>query len=403
MTLSFQPDDDSDLLAKLLPYATDVQARYVEAIRVHGSGRAAAQALGVTSDAVNKSIRALRRVGALKGVAPECGMTEAVPDGFRLKGRSILRKLDPVTGQKVEVLAWDKISADDERRAEMMREAFAAMSEELPRVGPTPAPAEASSALCNVFTLTDAHVGMMAWREEGGADWDLKIAERTLTDCFQQMVDRSPAASSCVVNQLGDLLHYDGLTPVTPLHGHVLDADGRFSKMVRVAIRILRRIIDIALTRHQTVFVVMAEGNHDMASSVWLRIMFAALYENEPRVRVIDSELPYYVHQHGQVMLAFHHGHLAKNEQLPLLFASQFPREWGSTTKRFAHCGHRHHEATKEHSGMKVVQHSTLAARDAYAARGGWMSERQATAYTYHSRWGQVGSVTVTPEMLEAA
>jgi hypothetical protein len=52
---------------------------------------------------------------------------------------------------------------------------------------------------------------------------------------------------------------------------------------------------------------------------------------------------------------------------------------------------------------MKVVQHATLAARDAYAARGGWMSERQCTAYTYHTEYGQVCCNTVTPEMLAAA
>ena len=50
---------------------------------------------------------------------------------------------------------------------------------------------------------------------------------------------------------------------------------------------------------------------------------------------------------------------------------------------------------------MTVLQHSTLAARDAYAARGGWHSERQATSITYHSRWGQVARHTVTPEMLD--
>ena len=49
---------------------------------------------------------------------------------------------------------------------------------------------------------------------------------------------------------------------------------------------------------------------------------------------------------------------------------------------------------------MTVHQHSTLATRDAYAARGGWMSERQATAVTYHAQFGQVGTVTITPEML---
>jgi hypothetical protein len=88
--------------------------------------------------------------------------------------------------------------------------------------------------------------------------------------------------------------------------------------------------------KHEKVVVLMAEGNHDMASSVWLRVMFRALYENEPRVEVIDSELPYYCHQHGKTMLAFHHGHLKKNDQLPLLFASQYPEVWGATTKRYA-------------------------------------------------------------------
>lgn len=141
-----------------------------------------------------------------------------------------------------------------------------------------------------------------------------------------------------------------------------------------------------------------------MSSSIWLRAMFSALYENEPRVRVIQSELPYYVYQHGKTMLAFHHGHLKKSEDLPLLFAAQFPKVWGETSKRVCHVGHRHHIEEKEHSGMTVIQHPTIAARDAYAARGGWFSERSATAITYHRDFGQVARNTVTPEMfVEAA
>jgi len=87
---------------------------------------------------------------------------------------------------------------------------------------------------------------------------------------------------------------------------------------------------------------------------------------------------------------------------LPLLFASQYPAMWGLTKKRYAHAGHRHHTEEKEHPGMKVVQHPTLAARDAYAARGGWISEREATAMTYHIKYGLVARNTVTPEMLDA-
>jgi hypothetical protein len=128
--------------------------------------------------------------------------------------------------------------------------------------------------------------------------------------------------------------------------------------------------------------------------------MFKALYENDSRVQVIDSELPYYVHTHGNIMLAFHHGHLNKNDRLPLLFAAQFPQQWGLTTKRYCHTGHRHHVEEKEHSGMTVIQHPTLAARDAYAARGGWLAERQVSAITYHETYGQVSKITVIPEML---
>jgi hypothetical protein len=156
----------------------------------------------------------------------------------------------------------------------------------------------------------------------------------------------------------------------------------------------------MALAKHEKVVVLMAEGNHDISSSIWLRVMFKALFENEPRVSVIDSPLPYYVYQHGKTMLAFHHGHLHKNDRLPILFASEFPKVWGETTKRYAHCGHRHHVEEKEHSGITVIQHATLAARDAYAARGGWIAERQVSAITYHAEYGQVGRVTVTPEMV---
>jgi hypothetical protein len=190
--------------------------------------------------------------------------------------------------------------------------------------------------------------------------------------------------------------------PVTPTSGHILDQDGRFSKIVQAAIRVLRQIVEMALAKHRHVFVLMAEGNHDMASSVWLRCMFKALYEREPRITVIESELPYYVHQHGATMLCFHHGHMKKNDDLPLLFAAQFPAIWGATSKRYCHTGHRHHHQEKEHSGMTVIQHPTLAARDAYAARGGWVAERQATAMTFHDQYGLVARNTVTPEMLSA-
>ena len=383
---------------KLREWATVRQLEYIEAIEAHGSIRKAAKALGVAKASIDCSMAGLKKRAAQAGYSPDHDMTKTVPDGFKVRGVSTYYDQDgKARGQ------WVKSTADEARQAEMMRAAFDAMALELPRVPPARAPASTVSSLCNVYTLTDCHMGMLAWHKEGGSDWDVNIAEKTLTGCFEHMVSSAPKARVGVVAQLGDFLHSDGLTPVTPSSGHVLDQDGRFSKIVSAAIRVLRRVVNFALERHEQVFVLMAEGNHDMASSVWLRAMFRALYELEPRVTVIDSELPYYVHQHGETMIGFHHGHMKKNDDLPLLFAAQFPKVWGSSVKRYCHTGHRHHAEEKEHSGMTVIQHPTLSARDAYAARGGWVAERQATAMTFHDRFGLVARNTVTPEMLETA
>jgi hypothetical protein len=381
---------------KMKEFATEVQARRIDLLNKLGSVAAVAKWEGVNHKAVRNSIESVQKKAAAQGFSPDHDMTHVVPDGFKVKGVSTYYNADgKPSGQ------WVKSSADEQRRQEIIKETYEAMSGDLPRVERIVYKGVPLQTLCNLYVMTDCHVGMLAWHKEGGNDWDLKIAERVLTGCFEQMVMSSPHAGTGIVAQLGDWLHSDGLLPVTPTNHHVLDQDGRFSKIVQTSVKILRRLVDFALERHEKVIVLMAEGNHDPASSIWLRTMFRALYENEPRVHVIDSELPYYVYQHGETMLAFHHGHIKKNDALPILFASQYPKIWGETVKRYAHTGHRHHVEEKEHSGMTVLQHSTLAARDAYAARGGWMSERQVSAITYHAKFGQVSKITVIPEMLK--
>ena len=190
---------------------------------------------------------------------------------------------------------------------------------------------------------------------------------------------------------------------MTPTHGHVLDADSRFGKVVEVAIRLIRSLVSQALEKHRHVTLLICEGNHDLSSSLWLRKLFKALYELEPRVTVHDSELPYYAIAWGTNLLGFHHGHLRKNEQLPALFAAQFRELWGQSKRTYIHTGHRHHKEVKELPGAEVHQHPTLAARDAHASRGGWFSERKITAITYSTTHGEVATNTVVPEMVEAA
>lgn len=382
---------------KLFDFCTPRQREVLEAIERAGGANAAAGLLKCDRAYPSATYRAVVRKAALQGYSPAHDMTRTVPEGFKVRGVSTYYDSEgQARGQ------WVKSSADDEAREAALREALAAMCGEIPPADPVSPPAATQSQLCNLYTYSDFHMGMLAWHKEGGADWDLGIAERTLIDSFRHMVLQSPQAHTALINIQGDFLHSDGLLPVTPAHKNVLDQDGRFSKIVAAAIRSIRQLVAMALERHQGVHLLIAEGNHDEASSVWLRHMFTALYENEPRVTVNDSELPYYVFTWGDTLLGFHHGHKVKNEALPAIFAAQFRKEWGEATRCYIHCGHRHHADEKEYSGATVIQHPTLAARDAYAARGGWIADRAVQGITYHRRFGQVGRTYVAPEMLAA-
>jgi len=380
----------------LYKYCTPRQREILETIERCGSAKAASLELGLNIASASETYLKVKNKAAKFGYSPEHDFTRPVPEGYVAKGVSTYYNAEgKPAGQ------WVKASLSHEALVEAIRETIDGFKDDIPPVSVIVAPAACEEHLCNLYTFTDYHLGMLAWHKEGGSDWNISIAEQIIAAALAKMIDQSPKAHTAVINIQGDFLHTDGKTPVTPASKHVLDADSRFPKIRRSAIRIIRSLVTMSLQRHQEVHLIIAEGNHDEESAGWLADLFSVHYEEEPRVTVNDSVLPFYVLEWGNTMLGIHHGHKVKNESLPLLFAAQFPQEWGRTTRREIHCGHRHHRDEKEYNGVTVVQHPTLAARDAYAARGGWIADRAAWAITYHKKYGAVGRVMVTTEMLE--
>jgi len=382
----------------LRDFGTLTQQKYVDAIVEHGSIRAAAKSLGVCKNTIQEAMRSLARRAAMRGYSPQHDMTHVVPETHIAKGISTLYDGDG----KVRA-QWVKSSLDDAKVEAIRKAAFEALAEELPRLAPLPlAPAQRSAHLCNCYVITDYHLSMLSHHEETGADWDIKIAERTLVDWFAQAIAQSPNSETAVFAQLSDLLHADGIEALTPASKHVLDVDSRFYKVVRTVIRVLRQVIDMLLVKHERLHIVMADANHDPVSQIWLREWLSVLYENEPRLTVDRSPSPYNAYEFGKVALFFHHGHKRKVTNVSEVFAGQFREMFGRTKYAYAHTGHLHSIDVKENNLMIVEQHRTLAAPDAYAARGGWLSGRDAQVITYHASYGEVSRVRISSDMLKA-
>ena len=380
----------------LLPFCrTEYQTRLVEACIEHGNPSKAAKVTDHDDSYARRAIRALKARAAKNGVAPDEQLNHEVPSGYKVSGVSTLYDKDGEVS-----IQWVKTTADAERQAAAMQAALDALKEELTPYPRTTYKGTPCETLANQYTITDYHLGMYAWHEESGEDWDLKKSEDLLIRWFEQAINLAPAASTGIFAQLGDFMHWDGMDAVTPMHGNLLDADTRLQKVIRTCIKVMRRIITMLLEKHKHVHLVMAIGNHDPASSAWLRELMSAMYSDEPRITVDTSPDCYYCFQHGKTTLMYHHGHKRNPANISEVLAAKFKDAVFGSKHVYAHMGHKHHNELKESALMQIEQHRTLAPKDAFASSGGYMSGRDAKVITYHAEHGEVSRLIISPDMV---
>jgi hypothetical protein len=357
------------------------------------SNRAVARELGVNESSVRVRLKKL----AESGYSPDHNWHNDVPDGYRVKGVSQYVDQDGTV-----IRQWVK----SERASALSSSDYIELLNELPSYPLFRAKKDTNyQDTASVYPLGDPHIGMLAWAKECGEDWDLEIAEEMFRKTFDVVVSKSPPSTLAVLSILGDTLHYDNLYGMTTRSGHVLDTDGRYPKMVAVCVRIVLNMINSLLQRHKTVTVDIVQGNHDDVGSIWLRELLLVVYNNNPRVTIVNQHSPIHIIEFGKVLLASHHGHTMKMDQLPITIASDYAEEWGRTKHRYCLTGHIHHDSKvkkvgQEYTGMYVESFRTLAAKDSYATWGGWRSKRDTKCIVYHRELGEIERYTASVDSL---
>lgn len=375
--------------------STEKQYQCVTLCYVEGkSQQVAGKELGMSRSNVRDHLRAVKDKAARRGYSPDNDWHHPVPDGHKIKGVSTFYDEDGVP-----VRQWVKSQTDEKRQFEILVERIEAAQSHLKPFKPSKAPVALDDRLLSLLTITDFHLGMYAYEAETGDDWDVNIAKDVFLNAIHDMISASPKAGVGLLCQLGDFLHWDGILSITPSSGHILDADTRYGKLVELAMCVMTEAVKMMLKKYQNVVVISAEGNHDISGSIWLRKHLKQLFADEPRLQVIDNDYPYYAYLHGKTMLAFHHGHKLKLASLHKLFASEprFRTMWGKADYTYIHTGHYHHERVIEDGGAIAEMHCTLSGRDAYAARGGYVSARGAKVITYDKTLGEIARHTVRP------
>lgn len=360
----------------------------VKALKKHNGIRvAAAREIGMAA----RSLQA--RIDTMKGKGID------IPESTygNITGRSTL------LGADGEVkLTWVKESAGQlspEKIADAIREALLGV----PPAKTIPAAKAPLGDLLTVYPIGDAHLGMYAWAEEAGEDYDLKIAEGLHTSAMRHLVRVSPASKRAIVLDVGDFTHYDNIKGETARSHNTLDFDSRFHAMIRCTLRVADAMIQAAAEKHEEVWVYCVPGNHNDMGAAWMVESLAMHYRKNPRIKVIAKAGKFFYHEFGKVLLGMTHGDTGKPEKLAGVMPVDMPEAWGRTKHKHWLTGHVHHKSQLELVGTTWETFRTLAPRDAWAQGAGYRAGRDMQSIVYHREHGEVARHRFDPAMLESA
>jgi len=244
--------------------------------------------------------------------------------------------------------------------------------------------------LATHYKIGDQHLGLFAWGDEtSGEDYDLEKSSNDIVGGFQFLVESAPATKTGVLVNVGDFCHANDRKGTTPGSGNPLDVDGRHGKTARRAAHILRDSVRLMLSKHETVVVINARGNHDPDAAVSLEIALEAYFENEPRVEVMRNDAKIQVLTFGECLHFVYHGERNRQQQLAYL-TNRFREEIGTSRFIYVDNGHVHHKQREELGPCLFEVWNPLTASDAYHSDSLYRATRSITSVTYHKRFGEV-------------
>lgn len=374
-------------LDALTQFCTVRQLEILEAYTKHGSQAKAAAALGIDRRNVQRAMELVRKKAALQGYSPEHFWTHIVPSTHYAKGVSTYFPKTETTPA-----AWVKANVRQEAYNELVKGAIAEFLEDVDPIPVAPAPLDFQTDVIPWIQIGDGHIGMLAHCAETGQNFDLKIAERELCTAIAMLIDEMPPCARIVINDLGDMTHYDNIAGKTSHSGHDLDYDGRMHKMLRVYVRTMRFIVDRCLAKAAHVDVIVNQGNHSAVNDLWMRELLEVAYGPSGRVTVLDNSNIFIPYRMGNTLVMTNHTDKCAVKDLVGVMISDFREDFGQTEFHYIDTGHVHHRfVAKEYPSVVVESWNHLAANDKYSHEMGYRSRQLITVVLRSRTFGEVG------------
>jgi len=371
---------------------TERQKEVVNAVIKNGSATKAAKELKCDRRTVDKMIVRLEKIAASNGVAPHRDLTHQTAEGFQAKRISTAYKEDGSVA-----LQWVIQEPDKQSLQQRLNYMLEGIKDDLTGFKKAvKAPAKVNADYLAMYIIGDHHFGMLADSETklDDDDWDVKIASKILVDSTERLANRVGDAEIGVLLNVGDFFHADSSKNETTA-GTRVDVDTRIGKTFKLAGRLFQILVEKMLKTHKKVVVINVRGNHDSDMACHLSSCLEIIYDNEPRVEVLQNYSKFIHYQWENNLFVFHHGDRIKHEQILQTVIKNLDDEWSQSKNRYCHLGHIHHHIAREVGSMHFEHFGSLTSTDQWHSDSGYGAERSMTAVVYHKEHGEDSRVKI--------
>lgn len=246
--------------------------------------------------------------------------------------------------------------------------------------------------------IPDLHFGKLAWDEESGDNYDIKIAEDLALQTIQSIIDHTRVYSiDRILFPIGnDYFNVNSKTEKT-VHDTPQQEDTRYAKTFVKGRKLAIQMIDM-LSNIAPVDVLIIPGNHDEERCFYLGDSLECWYHNSKNVMVDNGAKKRKYYSYGKNLIGLTHGYFEKLGELPLLMATEQPELWSKCIHREWQTGDKHHKKEiytylreNEDKGVMVRILRSLSGNDAWHFDKGYVGQTRAgEAFVRHYEKGLI-------------
>lgn len=227
-------------------------------------------------------------------------------------------------------------------------------------------------------TYVDPHNGLLAWQNESGENYDLKIAQERFLKCAWDIVNRCKhkKIKRIILCILGDVLHTANDNQTTE-KGTLQSVDGRYVKITDTTEATIVNVIAI-LKSIAPVEVVWVSGNHSRISEY---LVMRSVEKSFSDVKFDIAPNPIKSIKIGNALIGLAHGDMPKKNITQNV--DREARMIGGIKYIEQHCGHFHSEITTWVNGIIVRYLPCLCSSSAWEHQQGYLNFKAMISFVW--------------------